>query len=101
MNEKRTIQTQIELGEIFQLKEGFVNILLMDEILHHLGWLKPVVNNGIIIILGGAGFLSINSIFLEVGAKMAEFSDTKQTHRIHVWYIYLHYVKNGHIQGEM
>ena len=25
----------------------------MDEILHHLGWLKPVVNNGIIIILGG------------------------------------------------
>ena len=31
-------------------------ILLMEEILHHLGCLKPVVNNGIIIILGGAGF---------------------------------------------
>jgi len=27
----------------------------MEEILHHLGWLKPI-NNGIIIILGGAGF---------------------------------------------
>ena len=27
----------------------------MDEILHHLGWLKPI-NNGVIIILGGAGF---------------------------------------------
>ena len=32
-------------------------ILLMEEILHHLGWLKPI-NNGIIIILGGAGFCS-------------------------------------------
>ena len=34
-------------------------ILLMEEILHlhHLGWLKPyTVNNGIIIILDGAGF---------------------------------------------
>ena len=28
----------------------------MDEILHHLGWLKPYIYNGIIIILGGAGF---------------------------------------------
>jgi len=27
----------------------------MEEILHHLGWLNPK-NNGIIIILGGAGF---------------------------------------------
>ena len=32
-----------------------VFILLMEEILHHLGWLKPT-KNGIIIILGGAGF---------------------------------------------
>jgi len=28
----------------------------MYKILHHLGWLKPYINNGIIIILGGAGF---------------------------------------------
>jgi len=28
----------------------------MEEILHHLGWLKPY-KYGIIIILGGAGFL--------------------------------------------
>ena len=31
----------------------FLKILLMDEILHHLGWLKLPINNGIIIILGG------------------------------------------------
>ena len=32
-------------------------IPLMDKILHHLGWLRPyTVNNGIIIILAGAGF---------------------------------------------
>ena len=30
-------------------------LLLMAGILHHLGWLKPI-NNGIIIILRGAGF---------------------------------------------
>ena len=32
-------------------------ILLMDKILHHLGWLKPYINNGIIIMIGGAGFV--------------------------------------------
>ena len=26
---------------------------------------------------------------------------TKHSHRIHVWIIYLHEVKHGHIQGEM
>ena len=31
------------------------NLLLVEEILHHLGWLK-LTNNWIIIILGGAGF---------------------------------------------
>jgi len=33
-------------------------LLLMDKILHHLGWLKPYIyiNNGIFIMLGGAGF---------------------------------------------
>ena len=32
-------------------------ILLMEDILHHLGWLKTYqIYNGIIIILGGAGF---------------------------------------------
>jgi len=35
----------------------FPLLLLMEEILHHLGWLKTL-NNGIIIILGGAGFCS-------------------------------------------
>jgi len=28
----------------------------MDKILHHLGWLKPYINDGIIIMIGGAGF---------------------------------------------
>ena len=33
-----------------------ISILLMEEILLHLGWLKLPINDGIIIILGGAGF---------------------------------------------
>ena len=42
----------VDLGEGWK---SMIKLLLMDKILHHLGWLKPL-NNGIIIILGGAGF---------------------------------------------
>ena len=42
-------------------------ILLMDEILHHLGWLKPY--SGIILILGGAGFCSSTVCPIIVNSK--------------------------------
>ena len=44
--------------DVFRIESENVHnpmLLLMEEILHHLGWLNPM-NNGIIIILGGAGF---------------------------------------------
>ena len=51
-----------------------IDILLMEEILHHLGWL----NNGIIIIPGGAGFcpstvwLHISSYCLRLAGMFSE-----------------------------
>jgi len=36
---------------------GFMIILLMEEILHHLGYINLVVNNGINYLSTGAGFL--------------------------------------------
>ena len=44
-------------------------IRLMDKILHHLGWLK-LINNGIIIILGGAGFCPSTVVSICVYASL-------------------------------
>ena len=39
--------------------------------------------------------------FFGTGVFGREIPNFTQSEMLHVWIIYLHYVKNGHIQGEM